>query len=599
MHGQQSSEMIGHMSEASAPRPRLSDRGPSRRAHARRPSRLLLRSVWVLALLTAGLQAPLGRAAADGSEHQRLPSLGEPDSGDISEGTERRIGEYVMRQIRRDPAYLDDPLLLAYSQALWNPLVRVARARGEIVPETDQAFAWETFLIRDRSINAFALPGGFVGIHLGLIAQAATTDELAAVLAHELTHVTQRHIARSNSSARRQSALSLAGMLLGLLAAARSGSPDLAQATIMGSQAAMAQGQLNFSRDMEREADRIGFTIMTEAGYNGAGVAAIFERLQRANRLNDSGNFPYLRSHPLTVERIGEAQSRVQQAQALAQSASLGVPGGPVGQTVRITEQRWASDLPSQEMHQLMRARARVLMEIQVPALRRWQALAAPDGGVEDRLATLYSATLASILLGEPRTARRHLQELQARPLLPSSGPVVELLAAEVAVAEGRAHAATADLETLDGRDRAVRLARAEAALKWLQQATDVRERAKARQALQLHADGLATWVIDRKRDALAWSILSTCHQALDQPLRAVRAEAEARWALGDLNGALDRFKAGQRLVRSSRAPDHVEASVIDARLRDLERERRRAFAEIRGMREEDLPPVLPPNVPL
>ena len=587
------------MSEAPAPRLRPCDRAKAGATRAARPSRPLLRGVVALAVLAAGLHAPRGLAAADGSELQRLPSLGEPDSGDISEGTERRVGEYVMRQIRRDPAYLDDPLLLAYAQALWNPLVRVARARGEIVAETDQAFAWETFLLRDKSINAFALPGGFVGIHLGLIAQAATTDELAAVLAHELTHVTQRHIARSNSSARRQSALGLAGMLLGLLAAARSGSPDLAQATIMGSQAAMAQGQLNFSRDMEREADRIGFTIMTEAGYNGAGVAAIFERLQRANRLNDSGNFPYLRSHPLTVERIGEAQSRVQQAQAQAQSANLGAAGGPVGQTVRITEQRLALDLPSQEMHQLMRARARVLMELQVPALRRWQALAAQDNAVEDRVATLYSATLASLLLGEPRAAQRHLQELQARPLLPSSRPVVDMLSAEVAVAEGQAHRATAQLESLNGRDRAVRLARAEAALKWLQQSTDLRERAKARQALQLHADGLATWVIDRKHDALAWSVLSTCHQALDQPLRAVRAEAEARWALGDLNGALDRFKAGQRLVRSSRAPDYVEASVIDSRLRDLERERRRAFAEIRGMREEDLPPVLPPNVPL
>lgn len=595
------------MFEASAPSLRPRGSAPDRAGCASWPSRPLRRSVLALALFAAGLHSPRGLAAADGSELQRLPSLGEPDSGDISEGTERRVGEYVMRQIRRDPAYLDDPLLLAYAQALWNPLVRVARARGEVVPETDQAFAWETFLIRDKAINAFALPGGFVGIHLGLIAQAATTDELAAVLAHELTHITQRHIARSNSSARRQSALGLAGMLLGLLAAARSGSPDLAQATIMGSQAAMVQGQLNFSREMEREADRIGFTIMTEAGYNGAGVAAIFERLQRANRLNDSGNFPYLRSHPLTVERIGEAQSRVQQAQAQAQaqsqsqsqSARLGVTGGPTGQTVRITEQRVALDLPSQEMHQLMRARARVLMEAQVPALRRWQALAAQDGAVEDRVATLYSATLASLLLGEPRSAQRHLKELQARPLLPSSRTVVDLLWAEVAVAEGQAHRATAQLESLNGGDRAVRLARAEAALKWLQQAFDLRDRAKALQALQLHADGLATWVIDRKHDALAWSVLSTCHRALDQPLRAVRAEAEARWALGDLNGALDRYKAGQRLVRSSRTPDHVEASVIDSRLRDLERERRRAFAEIRGMREEDLPPVLPPNVPL
>jgi len=596
------------MSAVSDPNPRPNDLQSPLRQPLGRARRPLLRSVLALALLStglqtpagpAGLQTPAGPAAAEKAEQQRLPSLGEPDSGDISEGAERRIGEYVMRQVRRDPAYLDDPLLLAYAQALWNPLVRVARARGEIVPETDQAFAWETFLIRDKSINAFALPGGFVGIHLGLIAQAATTDELAAVLAHELTHVTQRHIARSNSSARRQSALGLAGMLLGLLAAARTGSADLAQATIMGSQAAMAQGQLNFSREMEREADRIGFTIMTEAGYNGAGVAAIFERLQRAHRLNDSGNFPYLRSHPLTVERIGEAQSRMQQAQAQAQSANLGTAGGPVGQTVRISEQRLALDLPTQEMHQLMRARARVLMETQVPALRRWQALAGPDGGVEDRGATLYSATLASLLLAEPRLAQQHLRELQARPMLPTSAQVVEMLAAEVAVAEGRASRATAQLETLDASVRAVRLARAEAALKWMQQATELRERAKARQALQMHTDARATWVIDRKRDALAWSILSTCQQALDQPLRAVRAEAEARWALGDLNGALDRFKAGQRLVRSSRTPDYVEASVIDSRLRDLERERRRAFAEIRGIREEDLPPVLPPNLPI
>ncbi len=586
MSGQQTGEMIGHMPKATA-----------RLQHA------LPRSAAALVLALGLLHPPLGLAAGEGTDTQRLPSLGEPDSGDITEGAERRIGEYIMRQVRRDPFYMDDPLLLAYSQAVWNPLVRVARARGEIVPETEQAFAWETFLIRDKSINAFALPGGFVGIHLGLIAQSATVDELAAVLAHELTHVTQRHIARSNSSARRQSALGLAGMLLGLLAAARSGSADLAQATIMGSQAAMAQGQLNFSRDMEREADRIGFTIMTEAGYSGAGVAAIFERLQRANRLNDSNNFPYLRSHPLTVERIGEAQSRVQQAQAQAQvqapSAGLSTAGGPVDQSVRVTEQRFAQDLPTSEMHQLMRARARVLMEPNVPALRRWQTLAAQGGEVEDPLATLYSATLASVVLGEPRVAQRHLQALISRPLKPSSRTVVELLSAEVAVAEGQAQRATAQLESMDARDRAVRMARAEAALKWWQQAADVRERAKARQALQLHADGLGTWVIDHRRDALAWSLLSACNQALDQPLRAVRAEAEARWALGDLNGALDRFKAGQRLVRSSRTPDHVEASVIDSRLRDLERERRRAFAEIRGIREEDLPPVLPPNVPM
>jgi len=284
--------------------------------------------------------------------------------------------------------------------------------------------------------------------------------------------------------------------------------------------------------------------------------------------------------------------------QSLAQQG-LGEVGGPVGQSVQITDRRLQQDLPSPEMHELMRARARVLMETNVPALRRWQALAVEGPDNEERTAALYSATLASILLTEPVAAQRHLQQLLKRPIKPHLREVIELLRADVEVASGQAHRATAILETLDGRQRSVRLARADAALKWWQQAGDARERAKARQALQMHTDGLSTWVIEQRRDAMAWSMMSACHQALDQPLRAVRAEAEARWAIGDLNGALDRFKAGQRMVRSSRTPDHLEASVIDARLRDLERERRRAFAEIRGIREEDLPPVLPPNVPI
>jgi predicted Zn-dependent protease len=116
--------------------------------------------------------------------------------------------------------------------------------------------------VRDRSVNAFALPGGYVGVHLGLIAITTTPDELASVLAHELAHVTQRHIARSMDASARSRTLGMAAMLLGLLAASRSGSPDMAQAAIMGGQAAMAQGQLNFSRDMEREADRIGYGVL-------------------------------------------------------------------------------------------------------------------------------------------------------------------------------------------------------------------------------------------------------------------------------------------------------------------------------------------------
>ncbi|MBL8302342.1 MAG: M48 family metalloprotease, partial [Ideonella sp.] len=229
----------------------------------------------------------------------QLPALGDSVSEDFGVGTERKLGDQIMREIRRDPDYSDDPLLLDYLQTLWQPLVAAARARGEIGADISQRFAWEPFLVRDRSVNAFALPGGYVGVHLGLIAMTTSSDELASVLAHELSHVTQRHIARGITNSRRQSLLSAAAMILGVLAASRSRSADAANAVIAGGQAAGIQGMLNFSRDMEREADRIGFGLLTGAGFAPAGMAAMFEKLDQASRLNDSGGFPYLRSHPL------------------------------------------------------------------------------------------------------------------------------------------------------------------------------------------------------------------------------------------------------------------------------------------------------------
>src|SRR5439155_1151642 len=136
-----------------------------------------------------------------------------------------------------------------YLQGIFQPLVVAARQRGEIGPDIDQRFAWEPFLVRDRTVNAFALPGGFVGVHLGLISMTASRDELASVLAHEMSHVTQRHIARSVASSSRQSLVGLAAMILGAIAASRSSHADALQAVVVGGQAAMAQGQLNFSRD--------------------------------------------------------------------------------------------------------------------------------------------------------------------------------------------------------------------------------------------------------------------------------------------------------------------------------------------------------------
>lgn len=534
------------------------------------------RALFLAGVLCAGL--PLQTAVAQ----VRLPALGEAAGEEFSLNTERALGEQIMREIRRDPAYLDDPALLDYLQRVWQPLVQAAQQRGEITPDTARLLAWEVFLVRDRSVNAFALPGGFIGVHLGLIALTASSDELAAVLAHELTHVTQRHIARGIVNSQRTTLLSLAGMILGVLAASRAGSSEGVQAAVVGSQAAAAQGQLNYSRDMEREADRVGFGVLTEAGYSPAGMSAMFEKLENANRLNDSGSFPYLRSHPLTVERISEARARI----ALTGAA---VPKNTLE-------------------HGLMAARARVLMDTSADGLRRQQqkALGAEAAGPtplppDERMAALYGGALAMLLVGDTAGAdaavARAQQLLQARsPADPAAERALRQLQAQVVLQRGEPAAAwrLLDAPALQPPSRWTMLLRGQTALAlWNQPvASGVRcgapgpactEQDPGYKALRDSNAALQSWLSLHPTDPLAWGLLGQGEEALGQRLRAMRAQAEVRAALGDLTGAVDRLRAAQALVRSGAANDFIEASVIDARLRQLEAQRRELAAELRG----------------
>jgi len=529
------------------------------------PARLLL-----AAALASTVPAPPWAQAPQGAPAIRLPALGDAAAEDFSVGTERHLGDQIMAELRRDPDYLDDPMLLDYVRSLWTPLLAAAHKRGNITEEIDTALAWEPFLVRDRAVNAFALPGGFVGINLGLIAMTNSRDELAAVLAHEMSHVTQRHIARGIASSSRQSLVGMAALLLGVLAASRSRSADATQAVIVGSQAAMVQGQLNFSRDMEREADRIGWGVHTDAGFAALGVAAMFEKLEHASRLNDSGNFPYLRSHPLTVERIGEARARVEAAP------------GP----------RNATSSPLD--HLLMQARSRVLMDSSVPALRRLQAQdAAPAAGAApaDRVAALYASALASLQLRENARALTATEAMQ--PLLRNATAgdtraafALALLQAQVLQGNGQTTRALALLDALTAppSPRPLLLARAQAAL----DASSGGNMA----ALRASTEALQTWVAERRGDAAAWALLAQCADALGLRLRAQRADAEAHAALGDIAGAMDRLRAAQRQARSdTSAPDFIEASIIDSRLRDLNAQRRAQIAEARGERGRQEPP--------
>lgn len=506
---------------------------------------------------------------------QGLPTLGDGASS-ITTGEERRLGDQIAKELYRDPDYLDDPVLQEYVEGIWLHLQDAARKRGELSPELEERFAWTLLLGKDRQVNAFALPGGYMGVYLGLIGVVSSGDELASVLAHETSHITQRHIARLMAQQGRQTPLMLASMILGALAATRS--PDAAMALMTGGSALAVQNQLNFSRAMESEADRMGYSLMAPAGFSPQGFVSMFGKLEQASRLNDNGSWPYLRSHPLTTQRIADMDSRI-----------------PPGR-------RAAGPAPTLE-HMMMAARARVLSNYGVEVLRQWETL--PRSGsfaalpLADQVGQLYAATLSAIQLQDWKIARETLQHLlNATAGNAEARLQAQWLQAELEFKAGNAQAALAALPqaqapaaqkppkaTAGGNLAGPREAGPREAGPSLSTVNVVEHVAPRRPEMLLRseillrlnqADSIAgtlqTWVTDHPQDATSWQTLARVWRAQGQEVRALRAEAEAQVAHYDYAAAVDRFKAAQDLTRRSGAKaDYFEASIIDTRLRAVQ----------------------------
>lgn len=251
----------------------------------------------VFLVLAAALTVGAGMPRAQ----VNLPDIGSPADAVLSKSEEARIGRAIMRSIRMSGQIVEDPQVTEYINEIGHRIAAQAN-------DGDHSFTF--FVVDDPNINAFALPGGYIGVHTGLLEATRSEDELAGVLAHEVAHVTQRHIARAVHANQRQSILSTAIMLGAILAGAAGGSGDAMQGAIAVAQGTAAQQQINFTRSNEYEADRVGISALADAGFDPQGMASFFEVISSDTRPVEARIPEFLRTHPVSSARIAEARGR-------------------------------------------------------------------------------------------------------------------------------------------------------------------------------------------------------------------------------------------------------------------------------------------------
>lgn len=253
-----------------------------------------LTSVFVT-LFIFGLGAPIGQAQTLSD----LPEIGDSSSTILSAEDETRIGKEMLRQLKANNAIIDDPIINEYIQNLGSRI-----AAGAASTTTRFNF----FVVNANSINAFAMPGGFIGVHAGLLLASKTENEVASVIAHEIAHVTQHHIARSVEQANKLNLPMTAAVIAAILLGAHD--PQVANAAMAAAVGGSQQLQLNFTRANEHEADRVGMQLLAASDYDPHGMAEFFSRLQQETRYYGSGIPEFLSTHPVTTTRIAEAEER-------------------------------------------------------------------------------------------------------------------------------------------------------------------------------------------------------------------------------------------------------------------------------------------------
>lgn len=468
-------------------------------------------------LLAAGIASP--PYGTVGAQPVGIPSMGIESAAELSPGLERTLGDAIMEQGRRDSSYISDPDVLQYLTDMGRKL-----ASGAATP-VDRI---NVFALRDPQINAFALPGGYIGVNSGLVVAAASESELASVVAHEIAHVLQRHIARGMTQ-RAQSNHAVIAALAGALLAALSGSADLAMGVAAFGQAAAVDRQLGFSRQAEQEADRSGLEMMTRAGYDPAGMARMFERLENASRLNQgAGGNVYTSTHPLSLQRLSDAQNRSMNAPRRPDSGSDAF--WYVRAKLRIEQARGGQALRAAE--EVLRADTRQAKGVQRSAA--WYGLA-------------YAAWKRRDFSGAEQALA------QARADGHESAQIAGL---EVAVALARGDS-----------ERALRLGR-QAVQRWPASQGVALAQIEALQGSGRHdeaASALQARIEQWPEVPRLWQLLAQSREKLGRRADARRAMAVYYELTGALPAAVEQLQQARAMSR-----DFYEQSELDVRIREL-----------------------------
>lgn len=307
----------------------------------------------------------------------KLPLLGDSASGVISKQQEYELGRLWLKSFRSRVREYDDPLMQQYLEQLLYNLATYSDLEDPRL---------ELIVVKNPSMNAFAVPGGVVGFHTGVFAFAENEDQMASVLAHELAHLSQRHFSRGTEAQKKNSMISMAGLLATVVLAATAGG-DAASAAMITSQALSTDSQLRYSRSNEQEADRVGLSTMERANRDPGAVADMFATLLKGTRYTGSRPPEFLLTHPITEKRIGDARNR-----------SMG------------TSMRQYAQNPE---FYLMRARALVAMDQTTSvSINRFKGEIEANTLKAD--AAHYGLALAYLKANKLDEARQHMQQLLA-----------------------------------------------------------------------------------------------------------------------------------------------------------------------------------------